>query len=215
MSITYKEILRRVRFKLKDNDEATTSDYEIRDCLNEVLRYVSMSNALSNADFNEKTIRYNEDDFYGVCCDNHYDHHHDHKHHHFCFALDGVPLPEDFLSLVAVKPHANAPMLEPCLSSETPRPWQYKISGDKIYCGPHHFVLVYKAGVTEVVDDESEIELPRTFLDFLVNMTIMNIQQAESGVLREAIDSALQSLIPQRRYRNAKIRMPFKIGGWF
>ena len=92
MGFTYKEIKRIVRFKERDNDEIRFSDFEIRDAVNEVIRYISNSQGLTNADFNEKQTWYDEKDY-----------------EPYCFRHLGVPLPDDFLALVAVKgkPHCS------------------------------------------------------------------------------------------------------------
>ena len=54
------EVLRLVRFKNKDNDEVEYSDYDIKTCLNEALRYISQSQALQNSDFLTKSEVFDE-----------------------------------------------------------------------------------------------------------------------------------------------------------
>lgn len=198
MAIAYKDIRRAVRFKERDNDEVRFSDYEIKDATNEAIRYLSNVLADSNADFNEKMAFYDAKD-YG--CD---------------FFHCGVKLPDDFLALVAVKgkPHIHE-ILEPCLSSEMPAPWQYKIMGDKIYVGSPHFCLVYKATIPEIATDDDDVELPYFVKDMFITLVRRIVTGAEGEVMREAQELVVNALIPKRRYRNAKIRMPFSIGGQY
>lgn len=196
MGMTYKEVKRAVRFKERDNDEVRFSDYDIKDAVNEAIRYVSNSLADSNADFNEKTKFYNREN----CeCD---------FHHH------GAALPPDFLALLSVKrnPHDKEAMT-PCLSGEMPKHWEYKIQGDKIYCGSKNFCITYKASIPEVEDDEDEIEIPYFAKDYFVTLVRRILTSAETEIMRDAQEMLVNALIPKRRYTHAKIRMPFKIGG--
>lgn len=194
MAIAYKDIRRAVRFKERDNDEVRFSDYEIKEATNEALRWLSNSLADSNADFNEKQRFYNQKDY----AEN--------------FKCYGIELPDDFLSLVAVKgkPHIDE-IFRPCLSSESPNPWEYKVMGDRIYVGSSCFCLVYKAVIPEIRDEEDEVELPNFAKDYFVTLVRRILTNAEETVMREAQELVVNALIPKRRYRNAKIRMPFKI----
>lgn len=209
MSFTYKDIRRMVRTKEKDNNEFTFSDYDIRDAVNEAIRYISGKLADSNADFNEKSRWYDERDYQYKCDTD------DKLHHHrpFSFKHDGVPLPDDFMALVAIKgkPHCDEP-LTPCLSMNTPQLWEYKISGDRIYCGSPHFTLVYKASIPEVREDMDVIELPNFTKDHFVALVRMILTQAEGDIMRDAVEMVVEALLPKRRYRNAKVAMPFRIG---
>lgn len=58
--ITAKSLKSLIRYKLKDNNEVTYSDYDILQALNEVLRYVNQY--YLNTDFLEKVIHYRQDD---------------------------------------------------------------------------------------------------------------------------------------------------------
>lgn len=196
MSMTYKEVKRTVRFKERDNDEARFSDYEIKEAVNEAIRYISNKLADSNADFNEKNKFYNREN-----CDEHFVHH-------------GAALPPDFLALVAVKrnPHDKEAMT-PCLASEIPRHYEYKVQGDKIWCGSRNFFITYKASIKEVEEDDDEIDIPYFAKDHFVTLVRRILTSAEGEIMREAQEMLVDALIPKRRYTHAKIRMPFKIGG--
>lgn len=195
MAITYKEIRKTVRWKEQDNNEARYSDYDIKFAVNEAIRYLSNALADSNADFNEKQRYYDQTD----CNCN--------------FVENGISLPDDFLALVAVKgkPHIQE-LMTPCLSAETPKPWEYKVVGNKIYSGSPHFLLVYKAAIPEIVDEDDEVELPYFAKDSFITLVRRILTSAEGDIMRDAQEMAVNALIPKRRYRNAKIRMPFKIG---
>lgn len=208
MSFTYKDVRRIVRTKEKDNNEFTFSDYDIRDAVNEAIRYISGSLADSNADFNEKSVHYDERDYK---CHSQYEH----KHRDFSFKLDGVPLPEDFVALVAIKgkPHVDEP-LTPCLTMNNPQPWEYKIMGERIYCGSPHFTLVYKAAIPEVKEDDDLIELPNIAKDYFVTLVRRILTQAEGDIMRDAVELVVNALIPKRRYRNVKTAMPYTVGGY-
>lgn len=192
MSIPYKEIRKIVRFKLKDNNEVAYSDYEIKMAVNEVIRYLSISQALNNSDFLNKGYSYDCHDVDYACC--------------------GVELPEDFVTLVGVRDYKGL-LLEPCDSTQHPRRWQYKISGDRLYCGAPSFTMMYKASLQEIDEEDDEVELPNVFKDMIVQLAILVLNQADSDAMHAAADIAMDQLVPRRRYRNAHIKMPFTIGG--
>lgn len=211
MSFTYKEIKKIVRFKEQDNNEIRFSDYDIKMATNEVIRYLSNALANSNGDFNEKIKVYDEKEINDELQN---EAEQDEDVARICFRIDGVELPEDFIAMVAIKGKLHDPQpLEPCLAMNTPTPWQYKLVGDRIYTGARHFCLVYKAAIAEITEDEDEIELPYMFKDNFVQLVRMIINGAEVDIMRDAVDSAVQALIPKRRYRNAKIAMPYYIHG--
>lgn len=62
MTITYKELKRLIRFKERDNNEIRFSDYDIKEALNECIRYFNNSYALQNSDFLEKRVYYDENE---------------------------------------------------------------------------------------------------------------------------------------------------------
>jgi len=192
MGFVYKDIRKTIRFKERDNDEIRFSDYEIKEATNEALRYISNELADTNADFNEKIMHYHDRDL--MC------------------KIHGTVLPEDFISLVAVKGDVHSPeLLTPCGSANTPMFNEYKIQGNRIYCGSPHFVLVYKARISEVEDDDDEIELPYYVKDKFVTYVRRILTQADENIMSDAEEEIINALTPKRRYRNAHIRMPFKV----
>ena len=191
--IPYNEIKKLIRYKVKDNNEVAFSDYDIKMAVNEVIRYLSLSQALNNSDFLNKGYSFNE------------------GHDGVCYHLEGVELPEDFVTLVGVRDYKGN-LLEPCDSTEIPRLNQYKISGNRLYCGVSAFNLMYKAALDEIHDDEDGIDLPPVFKDTIVKLAVMIMNQQDGDIMSMAAEDAIEKIIPKRRYRNAKIKMPFRIG---
>lgn len=215
MAFTYKEIRKQIRFKEGDNNEIRFSDYDIKMAVNEVIRYLTNALAANNADFNEKIKVYDEEEINAELLEEltNDDGEIDESYTPISFKIDGIEFPEDYIALVSVKGKLHDPTpLNPCLAQNIPMPWEYKVLGDKIYCGCKRFELVYKASIAEVKEEEDTIELPYMFKDNFVQLARMILNQAENDIMRDAVDSAVQQLIPKRRYRNAEIRMPFKIG---
>lgn len=202
MPIPYKEIKKIIRFKERDNNEVRFSDYDIKLAVNEVIRYLSLNQALDNSDFLEAEKVYDEDKINRFRIDEGLE--------PIDVTLDGVPLPENFMSLVAVVGKQGM-LMEACPSHETPRFWQYNVRANKLYCGQHFFRLQYKKRLEEIRDEEDMVALPDVFKDTLVNLARMVLNQAENDILKDAINDAVAMLVPKRRYRNAKIRMPFVI----
>ena len=207
MAISYKEIKKLIRFKEQDNNELTFSDYEIRLAVNEVLRYLNMAFATLDGDFNEKGYVFdqeamNKPDIYGYAPAEMVD-----------FKIGGVELPEDFLSLVAVQNKRHG-ILEVCPSIQDPMAWQYKIVGNRIYCGSPWFKLLYKANINcKLAEDDDEVELPDIFIDVIVKQARMILHNsADTDATEQAVFDAVKALLPKRRYRNARIPMPFVIG---
>lgn len=213
MSFTYKELKRQIRFKAKDNNEIIYSDYDIKMATNEVLGYLSNSYALMNADFmekeqifseremNEEIIKWNsevenEEDLLPL----------------YNFKVSGVPLPEDFTSLVAVLRLRDGYLMRPCEAAKRPLDYQYKVVNGKIYSGALDFSLTYRASLTPVTEDTDEINLPAGWLYAVAKLVHMVLAQAENDILLSTVNDTVDSLVPRRRYRNARINMQFKIG---
>ena len=58
MAINVKRLVYRIRFKVKDMDEVTYSDYDVMEAVNECIRYLNQDKALKNSDFLEKVQHY-------------------------------------------------------------------------------------------------------------------------------------------------------------
>lgn len=212
MAITFKELNRLIRFKTKDFNETRFSDFEIRESINECLRYFNGSYALRNTDFLEKMRIYDEVEMNAainkqeeVWLDGEsvapYD-----------FKNTGVELPSDFITLQSVMRLPDGYIMSPTEAIKTPEPWEYKVMGDRLYLGTPYAKILYKAGIPEFKDNANTIDVPNIFKDAIVKGTVMILENnAETDVLMEAFEDMLSSIVPRRRYVNAHIRMPFKV----
>lgn len=214
MTITYKELKRLIRFKSRDNNEIRFSDYDIREALNECIRYFNNSYALQNSDFMEKHIDYDQNEMNrdvdqinaerleaGEELLPRYD-----------FRNEGVELPEDFISLQGVVDarYWNDMPMFPTEGFRKPNFGEYKVSGNRIYFGSGCTRVLYKAAIPEVKSEEDVLELPFVFKDILAKITCMILENnATTDVMMEAVNDAVSSIVPRRRYANARVRMPF------
>lgn len=211
--ITYKELRRLIRFKEKDNNEIRFSDYDIIMAVNECLRYFNNSRALQSSDFLEKSKIYSEEEMNNEVAAANEDLPDGEKLPFYNFRDEGLELPEDFISLVSLMVLKDGIIMSPVDSVKTPMPWQYKVVGGRLYSGARGFKLLYKAAIAEVKSDDDVIELPVVFKDALAKITSMILNNnASTDVMMQAVNDAVVQLVPRRRYRNAKIKMPFKIG---
>lgn len=214
MTITYKELKRLIRFKSRDNNEIRFSDYDIREALNECIRYFNNSYALQNSDFLEKLKVYDENEM-NMEVDNinaerietgeellpRYD-----------FKNEGVELPDDFIALQGITcghDHGNL-VMRPVEGYRTPNFGEYKVSGNRIYFGEGYAKMLYKAAIPEVKSEDDVLELPFVFKDSLAKITCMILENNPStDVMMEAVNDAVAQIVPRRRYSNARVRMPF------
>lgn len=214
--IEAKEVLRLVRFKNKDNDEVEFSDYDIRNCLNEALRYISQSQALQNNEFLTKSAIYDESELNAdiqerndeiIASNPEYTE--DDLLPLYNFQLNGIELPKDFQILLGVT-RDDGYKMRPCDVSNIPFRGEYKIMGEKIYCGYGLFTITYQRTILPVKNMNSGmIDLPNYCLDLVVKITSMILNQAENDVMLQEIDNMVKSIVPRRKFNNARIKMPF------
>lgn len=191
--INTKQLVRRIRYKVNDNDETAYSDYDIINALNEALSYIGQSQSLVNSDFMEKTRVYDEA-IYATPM----------------FSCFGYSLPDDFATLVSVT-RKDGYKLHPTEASNIPSETEYKITGDKIFSGSKCFMLVYKKILDPITDFDEDIDLPVFCAELIVKTAVMILTQAETDVMMKAIDDTARSIIPRRRYAGAQMNMPFKV----
>ena len=208
--IPAKDILRLVRFKQKDNNEILFSDYDIKNSLNEALRYIGQSQALQNSDFLLSFQRYNEDEINAAIEEENQAYPESPQQPLINFQLDGVDLPTDYQILSGINRCKDYYSMRPCDANCIPTINEYKIVGEKIYSGCRDFNLGYKKTLSTVQDIETDsIDLPTFCTDLVVKITCMILNQAESDILLQAIDSTARAIVPRRRYNNAQTKMPF------
>lgn len=210
MTIVAKEVLRMVRFKQQDHNEIKFSDYDIKNALNEALRYIVQSQALQNSDFLDTVKYYSEEEINAEIAAGNEDLPEGEKQELISFKKDGVELPEDYQVVSGVTRAFDGYPLYPVDITNVPNPKQYKVCGGKIYAGVPAFYLTYKRTITPVKDlTEDNIDLPVFCLDLIVKITGMILNQAENDILLKTIDSTASAIIPRRKYNNARIKMPF------
>lgn len=190
--IEVSKVLRLIRYKLRDIDETRYSDYDIYNALNEALRYISSSQALTNSDFLEKMRIY---DASNISSD-------------YSFALEGVKLPEDYLTLVGIT-RLDGRKLKPTETTNIPTDIEYKITNDRVYTGASAFVISYKKSIPSVDSDTDDIDLPLFCLDAIVKTTCLVLENAETDILMQSVDTITKSIVPRRRYVGAETKMPF------
>lgn len=199
--IDAKEIKRLVRYKQRDNDEIKWSDYDIKNALNEALRYINQSRGLQNSDFLEKEYII---DIHEINKAN------EEQKPPVDFAKDGVELPADYLVLVGIIRMNDGHELKPAEAVRIPDARQYKILGNKIYSGAESVKIVYRYFIPSINDIENDkIELPVFLKDCIVKITCLILNQAETDVLLQSVNSIVSAVIPTRRYRNLEKKMPF------
>lgn len=210
MSIAAKEVLHLVRFKQQDHNEIKFSDYDIKNALNEALRYIVQSQALQNSDFLDAVKYYSEEEINKEIAAANEDLPEDEQKPLISFKKDGVELPEDYQVVSGVNRAFDGYPLYPIDITNVPNPKQYKVLGGKIYAGVPAFYLTYKKTIGSVKDfNEDVIDLPAFCLDLIIKVTGMILNQAENDILLKTIDSTANAIIPRRKYNNARIRMPF------
>lgn len=210
--ITYKELRRLIRFKERDNNEIRFSDYDIKMAVNECIRYFNNAYAMQSSDFLEKSTTYVEEDMNAEIAAANEELPEGEKLPLYDFKGEGIELPEDFISLVSLQVLKDGRIMSPVESIKEPLPWQFKVVGNRIYSGNRGFKMLYKAAIKEIKDEEDVIELPFIFKDSLAKITSMILNNnASTDVMMQAVNDAVTQLVPRRRWRNAHIKMPFKV----
>lgn len=212
MAITYKELRRLIRYKLKDNNEVRFSDYEIKEAFNECLRFFNSSYALQNSDFLEKAVTYDEEKMNAEIRDQNAGLPEEEQFPLYDFKFKGLDLPNDFITLQHIMREPDGYIMQPVSSIKDPLDWQYKITGNKLYLGCPTVKMLYKAAIIEVKDETDVLELPIVFKDALVKITCMILENtAGTDVMADAVDDVVSRIVPRRRYANARIKMPWKV----
>lgn len=210
MTIAAKDVLRMVRFKQQDHNEIKFSDYDIKNALNEALRYIVQSQALQNSDFLDAVKYYSEEEVNAEIAAENEELPEESQRQPISFKKDGIELPEDYVVASGVTRAYDGYPLYPVDITNVPNPKQYKVCGGKIFAGVPAFYLTYKRTITAVKDlSEDTIDLPTFCLDLIVKVTGMILNQAETDILLKTIDSTATAIIPRRKYNNARMRMPF------
>ena len=186
--IEVRKIANKIRYKQKDVNETTYSDYDILQALNECIEYLNKSYALQNSDFLEKARQYNLTT---------------------AELTSGIKLPGDFITIMKVLRQGDKKPLKVVPVGDELNDDAYFISGNRLYSGEKTITLIYKAAIAEIETLDDELLLPVVFSNAIVNLTVMIMNNTDTVALTQAVNDATESIIPRRRYSNVKQKMPF------
>lgn len=202
-----KQILRMVRQKEKDNNEARWSDYDILDALNECLRYFNAYLTNKDSEWLQAIKEYREDDMNAEIGRWNLEHP-DEKKPSVSFAKTGVELPEDFVAIANIYRISDRYRLHVATASLRPSHNEFVVFGGRIYCN-YDFELQYYRQILAVTDKADEISLPDIMLDPIIKITRLILNNADVDTMTQAITDAVEKMIPRRRYNNARQVMPW------
>ena len=134
------ELIKKVRYKVKDLNKTHYSDYDILQAVNEVIGCINQSVALKNSDFLEKVKEFEVE-------------------YESQFEVEGFKLPCDLIILVDIADAQCHCALHPIPAIEELKPNTYKVIGGKVYTKHHKVKLLYRARIQELdsLDDDIRI----------------------------------------------------------
>ena len=218
MAIKVKDLVYKIRYKVKDFDEVVYSDFDVLEAVNECIRYLNQDKALKNSDFLEKIKHYIQSEMNAEVAEWNEEHPGDPKEF-YDFPVTGAELPEDMITMVDIMRLKDGYHMSPIPAVEQINPHtqgQYKVVNGRIYANTD-FDMLYRAEIAQlrfddITDDEAIVELPAVFSDLLVKIAVMTLTNTvDTDVMESEISRITNNLIPQRRYNNIKTRMPFKV----
>ena len=176
MSITVQRVIKHIRLQINDFDEAKVSNYQILNYLNRALSAISTALAADKLDFLAAAQTYNT-----------------------ASATDGVDLPDDFQSVNEVT-DGDGYTLTPAYVTKTPKAFEYKVMGEKLYCGAASYTLFYQRFIPPVDDMGDTIAVPAYCLGLIVQTTIQLMQGMAPTDVATLINSLIGTEIPGRTY---------------
>lgn len=182
--IDAKHLKEMVRWKEKDMDEVRFSDYEIYHAMNEVLRYLRAHLANMQSDLLEREKTYEIGDFVN----------------------GAVELPDDFTSVKGVYRLSDHYRLH-AVSDDHVTPDTFRLFAGRIHaaCG----VLLHYYGRLMPVKDGDTIPLPDTYIDPIIKLTRMVLNNSDVDTMTQAVMDAVNAIVPRRKWSNARAKMPF------
>lgn len=219
MAIKIKDLIYKIRYKVKDFNELVYSDFDVLEAINECIRYLNQDKAMKNSDFLEKIQHYVQEDMNAEVVAWNEEHPNEEPKPLYDFAVTGVEMPEDLIAMVDVMRLKDGYHLHPIPAVEQINPHQcgqYKVINNRIYTNTD-FDLLYRAEIAQIMlsdlsDDEAVVELPAVFTDLLSKVAVMILTNtAENDVMAQEVSRVTDNLIAGRRYNNIKVRMPFKV----
>lgn len=216
MAINVKNLVYKIRYKVKDLNELVYSDFDVLEAINECIRYLNQDNALKNSDFLEKTKRYVQEEM-NAEVEEYNELHPQEPKPLYDFAQTGAELPDDLITLVDIMRLRDGYHLSPIPAVEDINPHQqgqYKIINGRIYTNTD-FNLLYRAEIMQITladmsDTGAIVELPEVFTDLLVKVAVMILTNtADTDIMMREVSRVTNNLVSGRRYNNIKVRMPF------
>lgn len=177
MSIPATRVVQHVRLAIDDFDEAKVSDFQILTFLNRALTAISAVITAKDLDFLSASQTYNT-----------------------ASASNGANLPDDFQAVKEVT-DGNGFTLTPTYLTKTPQTHEYKVVGEKIYCGAPAYTLYYKKFIGPIDSLQSGvIAMPAYCLGLIVQTTILMMQGAEPTAVINTINNIVTTDIPLQTY---------------
>lgn len=177
MSISATRVVQHIRTQIDDFDEAKVSDFQILTFLNRALTAISAALASKNLDFLSASQTYSGSS-----------------------ASTGASLPDDFQSVKEVV-NESGYTLTPTYLTKTPTHFEYKVLGEKIYCGASSYTLFYRRFIGPIDSLQSgTIAMPAYCLGLIVQTTVMLMQNVEPSVLIQSINNIIATDIPLQTY---------------
>lgn len=182
--IDAKHLKEMVRWKEKDMDEVRFSDYEIYHAMNEVLRYIRAHLANMQSDLLEREKVYEIGDFVN----------------------GAVELPDDFTSVKGVYRLSDHYRLH-AVSDDHVTPNTFRLFAGRIYAEVG--IRLHYYGSLLPVKDGDTIPLPDTYIDTLIKLTRMVLNNTDVDTLTQAVTAEVDAIVPRRKWNNARQKMPF------
>ncbi len=182
MSIPATRVVQHIRLQIDDFDEAKVSDFQILTFMNRALTAISAAIAAKDLDFLSASKAYNTSS-----------------------ASDGAALPDDFQSVKEVT-DGEGFTLNPVYLTKTPQAYEYKIVGEKIYCGASSYTLFYKKFI-EPIDslENGVIGMPAYCLGMIVQITVLLMQNADPATVIQTINNIIETDIPLQTYDKKRV----------
>ena len=182
--IDAKHLKEMVRWKEKDMDAVKFSDYEIYHAMNEVLRYLRAHIANMQSDLLEREKVYEIGDFVN----------------------SAVELPDDFTSVKGVYRLSDHYRLH-AVADDHVTPDTFRLFAGRIYAEAG--ILLHYYGSLLPVKDGDTIPLPDTYIDPIIKLTRMVLNNSDVDTMTQAVTAAVDTIVPRRKWSNARAKMPF------
>lgn len=207
--IQAKQVMRLIRQKEKDNDEVRFSDYDIWQAVNECIRYLNASLSNKDSEYLQKSQDFIQNDINAaITAENESSAEGSTLKPLVDFGSTGVSIPEDLISVKSLYSLSNNEKMHYVADVSDLHESGFTIFGGKIYC-KHDFRLLYYGSISAVSDEKSTIDLPDIFLDPIVKLSRVVLNNGDNDTMTQAVTAEVDKLIPRRRYSNARQKMPF------